>query len=74
MLEGRLTQDKALEKIGKIRSEIENAFAKGSIDFDMIESELKSLAVEIGSILKRAKSYQPDDFAPHAFLRPGDYR
>ena len=78
--------DLAIEKIDKIKSEIDLAFERGTIDFDLIDAELAALKRELESVdydrvdklseKKKAssgESFSPQ-FIPRESVHPEDYR
>lgn len=50
----------AIKKIDKIRSEIDGAFEKGSIDFDSVDADLENIKGELES-MRRSFSRSPDE-------------
>jgi len=50
MKEDDLNLDSAIGKIDRIISELDQAFERGSIDFDLVDSELKALKGELETI------------------------
>lgn len=70
----------AIEKIETIKSEIDLAFEKGSIDFDLIDSRLDALKIDLCSMIDTNSvetgdySKQPSEFVSRQSVRIEDFR